>query len=112
MALEVLIIDDDIVSQFATRYCINQYKNIDLRIRDSYSAEDALLLYKNLINNNNKLPDIILLDLSMDKMSGWEFIDHLIILVKNQLKPKVFVLSTFNIKEHRERAKNHELIHG
>ena len=71
MKLTTFIIDDDLVSQFATRYCIQQsHGNFD--IVTCSSGEEGLQACLSSIEEQNRLPDIIFLDLVMDGMNGWD----------------------------------------
>ena len=112
MALRVMIVDDDIVSQFDVQYRLKQTKKNDLEITISDSAEKALEECKRLMNNYNLLPDVILLDLSMGKMSGWDLVDELQSINKCYTPPRVYILSSFIDSKNREIAKNHAIIKG
>lgn len=111
MIRKVCIIDDDLVSQFATRYCIEQYSE-EFTISIYANAEEALVFLSDLLVNNEAFPDIIFLDLVMGEMNGWEFLDNLQNLVKGQKFPQVYVLSSFVNSKDREIAKENLLIEG
>ena len=89
MPFTICIIDDDLVSQFATRYCVQQYFT-DLDIVACDSGEEGLSFCSGFFEDKKQLPDII----------------FLIIL------PKVFVLSAFVNANDRAVAKKHPLISG
>lgn len=107
----ICIIDDDLVSQFATRYCIQQYQS-DFDIITCGSAEEGLVVCTDLIENEQRLPDIIFLDLVMDGMDGWGFVEQLQQLAQGHKLPKIYVLSAFAKENDRAIAKNHGLISG
>ena len=67
MSQEIFIIDDDLVSQFATRYCIEQ-TGLSFEVTTCGSAEEGLDKCATWVEEYGKLPDIIFLDLS--KLSG------------------------------------------
>ena len=111
MLSNILIIDDDLVSQFATRYCIEQY-NSDCTISTCANAEEGLALLSDLIIQGEELPDVIFLDLVMRNMNGWDFLNHLKKMTKGRSKPEVYILSAFTNVKDRAIAKKHKLISG
>lgn len=110
MRHKVYIVDDDLVSQFATLYAI---KKIDTKcdIIAFDGAMEALEVIKQDVDARN-VQLIIVLDLVMPNVDGWAFLsllqEH---LVTNALV-KTYVLSAFRKSADRERAKNHPLITG
>ncbi|GGG41037.1 hypothetical protein GCM10011414_08170 [Croceivirga lutea] len=112
MSKTICIIEDDLVSQFASRYSINQYSNQTYEVIVCNNAEEALELFTDYLEEEYPIPDIILLDLVMGDMDGWEFLDHLEVLLKNRPKPKIYILSAFSKIKDREQAKAHPLIEG
>ncbi|MDF0707854.1 response regulator [Flagellimonas okinawensis] len=111
MKLTTFIIDDDLVSQFATRYCIQQSHG-DFDIVTCSSGEEGIQACFSAIEMHNKLPDIIFLDLVMDGMNGWDFLKNLENLFKDHKLPSIYVLSAFTNSSDRSIAKEHELIAG
>ena len=99
------------VSQFSTRYIIQQI-NPNCLILVYYTAEEAL---KGLVEHyleHKSFPDIILLDLNLPGMDGWEFLGKLKNLPGNLAKTAIYILSAFAISKDRERATEHPLISG
>lgn len=111
MRRTVFIIDDDMVSQFSTRYCLQQYQE-DFDITTCSSGEEGLAACFELLETHNRLPDIIFLDLVMDGMDGWTFLENLQNLFGEYVFPKVYVLSGFVNAKDREIAKKNSLISG
>lgn len=111
MKLTVCIIDDDLVSQFATRYCIQQSQG-DFDIVTCASGEEGLSVFLDLVENDESLPDVVFLDLVMGGMSGWTFLENLQNLFKGHELPRVYVLSAFSNTLDRAIAKEHQLISG
>lgn len=111
MRLTACIIDDDLVSQFATRYCIQQSSG-EFDILTCSSGEEGLQMCFDRLKGTGKLPDLIFLDLVMDGMSGWDFLDNLRNLFQDQGLPRVYVLSAFVNSVDRAIAKDHGMIAG
>ncbi len=111
MKLTTFIIDDDLVSQFATRYCIQQ-SHSDFEIVTCSSGEEGIQACFSFIEEYDRLPDIIFLDLVMDGMNGWDFLENLRNLFKGHKLPSVYVLSAFTNAADRTIAKTNELISG
>lgn len=67
------LVDDDGLFQFLAKRVIEETKLVD-RIEIFSNGQEALDHLKALVNNPAKLPDIILLDLNMPVMDGWNFL--------------------------------------
>ncbi|MEJ1222760.1 response regulator [Sediminicola sp. 1XM1-17] len=107
----VLIIDDDLVSQYSTRYVVSQCAP-DALIYVSDSAEEALIQLSQLQSARKALPDIIFLDLIMPGMGGWEFIKRFQKVPGLNKETRIYVLSAFTSVKDRDTAKNNSVIAG
>jgi CheY-like chemotaxis protein len=72
---QLTLVDDDDVFVFLTTRLLDKYKLVDL-IKIFDNGYDALVFIKENLGNIEALPDIILLDLSMPIMDGWQFLDE------------------------------------
>jgi CheY-like chemotaxis protein len=72
---QLTLVDDDDVFVFLTTRLLDKYKLVDL-IKIFDNGYDALIFIKENLGNIEALPDIILLDLSMPIMDGWQFLDE------------------------------------
>lgn len=111
MALRVWIVDDDLVSQFSTEYCIRQ-SNKDATVKSFDNAISCLDKFKECLAKGNDIPNIILLDIVMPQMDGWDFLSEVGKLVGWADKVNVYVLSSFAKSKDREYAKKHPLVRG
>ena len=111
MELTVGIIDDDLVSQFATRYCIEQ-SSTKCNIIVCDDAETGLSLFSDPSQEGKNVPDVLFLDLGMQGMDGWEFLDKLKLIAGWPQKTDIYILSAFTNTKDRVRAKEHPMIQG
>ncbi len=107
----VWIIDDDMVSQFATRYCLEQFEG-EFSIATFSNAEEGLEAIGGVLEGQQPMPELIFLDLVMDDMDGWQFIEELKRKVKKSQLPEIFVLSAFVNAKDRATAKAHGEVAG
>ncbi len=111
MRLVIWIIDDDLVSLYATRYRIEQSEG-NAKVLDFDNAEIALQAYFEKMHDRHELPDIIFLDLIMPGMSGWQFLAELAEISENHKKSDIYILSAFSNSKDRKQAKEHAAILG
>lgn len=80
---QLTLVDDDDVFVFLTTRLLEKHKLVDfIKIFDN--GYDALVFIKENLGNIEALPDIILLDLSMPIMDGWQFLDEYV-----KINPKI-----------------------
>ena len=105
------ILEDDLVSQFATRYCIEQSVN-ECEIITYDDAGTALAKFSFDNPRDGVIPDILFVDLVMPKMGGWEFLDRLEKIQGRTKEMEIYVLSAFTNSKDRIRAREHPMIKG
>jgi CheY-like chemotaxis protein len=77
------LVDDDEIFIYLTKNIIEETKLVDL-IKVFKNGLDAITFLKENSNDIERLPEVILLDLSMPVMDGWQFLEEYI-----KLKPKI-----------------------
>ena len=102
------VIDDDKLSIKLMSMLIAR-NNFCEEIISFHNPQNALDELKNNATNPSKLPDVILLDLNMPVLDGWQFLDEFI-LVEFAKKIIVFIVSSSIDPSDLEMAKNYPII--
>jgi CheY-like chemotaxis protein len=74
-AIKICIIDDDAVYKYTITKILKQLKCVE-NILSFSDGEEALDFLKNIENQANRLPDLILLDINMPVMDGFQFMQE------------------------------------
>ncbi|MEM9195879.1 MAG: response regulator [Myxococcota bacterium] len=100
----ILLVDDNEDDLALTKIRLTKTGGFEQIVtRDEGTA--ALEFYRNL-SATDVAPKVILLDISMPLMSGFEFLDELVVLAPAP-RPAVFMLSASESQVDRERASKH-----
>ncbi|MCG2418831.1 response regulator [Aequorivita sp. F47161] len=101
----ICIIDDDSIYQYAVTATIKAYKLADQVLVFS-DGEEALDFIRDNIDSSENLPDVILLDLNMPVMDGFQFMDeYKLIKPKVGKKISVYMVSSSVDPQDVEKAK-------
>lgn len=72
----ILLIDDDVIVNSINKKLIESLNKFD-SVEIKSNPELALEFFKNQIKNNEKIPGVIIVDISMPVIDGFEFIDNI-----------------------------------
>lgn len=110
----VLLIDDDEPTTFINKKIIQSSGLIDT-IHTANSGQEALNFLSHKENQVNEIPtpDLILLDINMPAMDGWEFLTEYKKLKHTQPKAIVIVMLTTSLNPDDEmKAKEIKEVYG
>tara|TARA_R110000850_G_scaffold29826_3_gene82388 strand:- start:373 stop:777 length:405 start_codon:yes stop_codon:yes gene_type:complete len=90
----IMIVDDNSTDRFIHKKLLSIYK-IGNSVFEFSSGKGALDFFRENISNSEKLPDLILLDVLMPEMGGFDFLFHLESMEQDLAKvPIVYMLSS------------------
>lgn len=101
----VLLIDDDPINNIVNKKLISKH-SASIEIFEFQDAEKAVIFLKESPANK---PDVILLDINMPKMNGWQFLD---IYQNLNINSRLFMLTSSIAREDETRARNYSVVHG
>ncbi|MFC4740198.1 response regulator [Flavobacterium ponti] len=109
----VWIIDDDMIFKIIAQKIIQKSENLETLSTFS-NGQEALAALESAVTNNEKLPDIILLDIEMPLMDGWEFICQIkpFASILKEKKIRIYILSSSIAIEDKLKAQSNSNISG
>ncbi len=106
----VMVVDDDEINNFLCRKVIGIY-NANTEVNTFIEAKTALEYLKEKRSTPHALPDLIMLDINMPIVSGWEFLEAYQALTSSIEKDiYIAILSSSVYQKDREKASAHSSI--
>ena len=101
----VLIIDDDDNWCYLTKVLLEDVV-IGKQILTAYNGEDAIKILQNILSNGGNLPELILLDLNMPVMNGFEFLEAITQTESWDLSStKIYICTSSILSNDKEKSK-------
>lgn len=112
MFLHVLLIDDDPSTNYYNKLILTERQLAD-QISIAESAEEGLAIVQDVLDGKLSPPEVILLDINMPGMDGWDFIKEFKQFSFDDIKaPYIFMLTNSNAPGEIQKANNLESIHA
>ena len=109
---KIWVVDDDNIYQIIIKKLIEK-SAVFSDISSFKNGKDAIDVLMNSTENNECIPDIILLDINMPIMDGWEFMDELgLIKPKFNTEIVVYIVSSSIAIADKNKSKTYENILG
>lgn len=106
----MFIIDDDFIFTKIAKFNVAKHEFSE-ECESFENAEVALAVLKKNSAEGGKIPDIILLDINMPIIDGWEFLDEFSKLNLSQNIPVFISTSSIN-PDDIERSKSYSMVKG
>ena len=104
------LIDDDPIFLYGIKKMMRLANFCD-RFITYKNGQDAINALRSIVKTNKKLPDVILLDINMPILDGWQFLDEFI-HIKLPKKIHVYVVSSSKDVREIEKAKAYKQVNN
>ncbi|MBT29614.1 MAG: response regulator [Thalassobius sp.] len=102
----ILLVDDDDIINYLNKIIITRM-DIALNVESVRSGDMALEYLKKITVEQNQQPELILLDINMPRMDGWQFLEEYKNIKHEFLKEPIIVMFTTSINpDDREKARH------
>ncbi|MCH2215776.1 MAG: response regulator [Flavobacteriales bacterium] len=108
---KIMVVDDDSTFQFIFNKQIEKFGHFEI-VNESKNGAEAIQFIKTALNEGTKLPELIVLDLNMPIMDGWDFLDEYgEIFGQAETIPVCILSSTINQADF-DRANTYSTVKG
>lgn len=108
----IWLIDDDPIYKIVMKKIIDKLGLLDSTTTFS-NGKEALTAFELAIQNQNGIPDLILLDIEMPIMDGWEFMYEIQNIDKENIKnTQIYICSSSIASDDKDQAQKNCLISG
>ena len=87
----ILLVDDDEISNLFNKIFINKL-NLDVEIQEALNGREAFTILRSDNPNPIKTPCLLLLDVKMPIMDGWEFLGQYEKEVDNETRAQIVII--------------------
>lgn len=108
--INLLVIDDDDINIFIISKIVEK-TGYDVEIVAKHNGQLAIDYIKELTANNLALPHLVLIDINMPILNGWEFIEAYEALNLN-IDNDMYMLSSSVYENDIEKAKSYKSVKG
>jgi CheY-like chemotaxis protein len=106
-----LIDDDPVVELILKRQVLRLPEEEKPEVLSFDNGPSALENFQERLAQGQKLPELVLLDLNMPKLSGWEVLEELVQLPPEEL-PVIYIISSSIDPDDQLRANHHPHVRG
>lgn len=108
--INLLVIDDDDINIFIIKKIVEKTGyNIEMSAKSN--GKQAVDYLSDLISSNQTLPDLILIDINMPVMNGWEFVEAYQTMGITK-KVDLYILSSSVYENDIEKTKSYKIVKG
>ena len=106
----ICVIDDDMIYQFAVKLNLKQHQ-LATQVMTFDNGDEARKYFTENLKNPAMLPDVILLDINMPIMDGWDFLDWYKVNKEDFARQvPIFMVSSSIDWRDIERAKSYDSV--
>lgn len=99
----IMMIDDDESAHFYHKLMLEETEIPDVQVVAFTSSVKALKHLRQCLQTGELLPNVLLVDINMPELNGWEFIEALQPL-KSNWKPEIYVVSHSESPRDKQKA--------
>ena len=96
----VCIVDDDKIFRFTTEKYLHYVPEVS-GSRSFKLVSEALEFFRENLDNPDELPDILLLDVNMPVLDGWDFVEEFQ-EIKDQLPKRIYIFMVSSSIDERD----------
>jgi two-component SAPR family response regulator len=110
--IQVLLVDDDEITNFLSCEILSHHRP-GIHIKAISSAEEALSLLQKLSEDELTLPGIILVDINMPWMNGWDFLERFENMkLKGSEKVRIYIYTSSVYYKDFDKSKTFDCVAG
>jgi CheY-like chemotaxis protein len=108
-----IVVDDDHITSFVSKYIIQKHSK-EAEVQLYNDPEQALAnIYRLSSDEDDQRQTIVLLDINMPRMSGWDFLDQFVKLnIDACNRFRIYMISSSIDPNDKKKAMDHVLLSG